>query len=294
MVIDYLEGRLAGNTDQQILQAIRPHYDTVRAFNGYYDKHNSESNFIKYCDSLLDSYATLQQASLVGGKWLTRYFRENINQQFWDSIPDQKIRTYDHLLQLIERRVGDLTLYPFPFIEKTTSHPWSMFNVFHHVLDGKRVLAVTPFSQSIEKNFHNRSRFFKNYKYPDFELFTFTSPVTYSGLPDNLYPHDSWFESTEAMKRGISSLEFDIALLSCGSYAMPLGKYIAESLNRKAIYVGGVLQLYFGIMGRRYRNEFFTAQVNEDCFVYAEERELYMQHVSISSEAPAEGFGAYF
>jgi len=37
----------------------------------------------------------------------------------------------------------------------------------------------------------------------------------------------------------------------------------------KVTYIGGLLQLYFGIMGRRYRNQFFTDLINAEYFITA-------------------------
>ncbi len=46
--------------------------------------------------------------------------------------------------------------------------------------------------------------------------------------------------------------DFDIALVSCGGYGNLVCDYI-YSLDRSAIYVGGVLQMYFGILGSRWK-----------------------------------------
>ena len=54
------------------------------------------------------------------------------------------------------------------------------------------------------------------------------------------------------MAEEIADIDFDIALLSCGSYAMHLGNYIKDSLNKKSIYLGGILNMYFNIYGERY------------------------------------------
>jgi hypothetical protein len=75
---------------------------------------------------------------------------------------------------------------------------------------------------------------------------------------------------------------------------MPLGLHIRDVLKKKAIYVGGVLQLYFGIMGRRYENIFFTNQIDIEKFIYPVESSDYMQHVTVPSESAKEAFGAYF
>ena len=47
-------------------------------------------------------------------------------------------------------------------------------------------------------------------------------------------------------------MDFDIALLGCGCYGHPLCDFIRNELNKSAIYVGGGLQLLFGVMGKRW------------------------------------------
>ena len=292
MVIDYLEGIMRGDEETEILSGLRKHFPIVEAYNGYYDKRGDELNYIRYCKVLFDCYLPLRHASLVGGRPVTLYFKENINPKFWMD-DDGKAAVYDYLINRIHDVSRDLSLYPYPFIEKTTSHQWSLFNAFREILPGKKVLILTPFSQTIEKNFHNRVHFFKDYEYPEFTALPLTTPITYKGLPSNLYPHDDWFETVDALKASIAEIEFDIALLACGSYAMPLGDYIARGLRKKAVYVGGVLQLYFGIMGRRYENVFFTSRMNEEFFVRAEERDLYLQYIKVVPDSATEAFGAY-
>ena len=56
------------------------------------------------------------------------------------------------------------------------------------------------------------------------------------------------------MCNDISKLDFDIALVSCGGYGAPLSYYIKKELNKSVIYVGGGIQLLFGVMGKRWEN----------------------------------------
>lgn len=62
----------------------------------------------------------------------------------------------------------------------------------------------------------------------------------------------TWIDAFEYMKKEIASRDFDVALLGCGAYRMPLGAYIKDELKKPAIHVGGVLQLLFGIKGKRW------------------------------------------
>ena len=45
-----------------------------------------------------------------------------------------------------------------------------------------------------------------------------------------------------------------MALLGCGCYGHPICDYIKTQLNKSSIYVGGGLQLLFGVMGGRWEN----------------------------------------
>ena len=56
------------------------------------------------------------------------------------------------------------------------------------------------------------------------------------------------------MCNDIKNLDFDIALLGCGGYGLPLCNFIKMDMNKSAIYIGGGLQLLFGVMGRRWEN----------------------------------------
>lgn len=291
-VISYFAGLEQGESQAGLLERVRPHRHILERFNGYYDKSARPENLLAFCSTLMVGYQSLTHASLVVSELLTAYFPDFIAPQFKVELAEKR-PLYDAFMRALDRDHTQKFFYPYPFIEKLTIHPWSMFCAFQEILANKTVLVVSPFSKSIEANFARRRRFFKNYDYPEFTLKTLQTPITYQGLPDEMYPHADWFETVEALRREIETVDFDIALLSCGSYAMPLGGHVAARLRRKAIYVGGVLQLYFGIMGRRYQNSFVLGQINQDSFILAEEREQYLQHVSIEPTTAHEAFGAY-
>jgi hypothetical protein len=280
-------GILSG-TDSEILW----HRGRAAAYNGYYDRTNNVQTFFRYCDELISCHESSEHSFMCNSQLLSMYFPNAINKAFFQ----KEINNRDELANLVSRvtREGSKTFYFYELVESLVLNPWTLFNLFSTILPGKRVLVISPFSESIRKNFHNRHAFFKKYEYPQFELVTINSPITYAGLPAQLYPHSDWFETLASLRDEISREQFDVALLSCGSYAMPLGTYIAQSLNRKAIYVGGVLQLYFGIMGRRYKGIFFTDQLNLERFIYPMERDKYIKHVNLSEKAATEAFGAYF
>lgn len=64
------------------------------------------------------------------------------------------------------------------------------------------------------------------------------------------------------MKNKINNLQFDVALIGAGAYGLPLASFI-KRMGKKAIHLGGVLQLFFGIQGKAWDswkiyNKFWT------------------------------------
>ena len=272
---------------------VMAHLKTVERYNGYYDLDGDTAKFVRYIDAMSDSYAAARHLFFCNYQLLSLYFSGNLDKTFFRDEFENKVGFQLLYSETLGSR-HSLEAYPYTFVEKLASHPQTLMNVLAKVLPGKRVLVISPFSRSIQANYQNRHSFFKNYRYPEFSLQVFNTPITYAGLPPRYYPHRDWFETTEAMTRSISRLDFDIALLSCGSYAMPLGQHIAATMGKQAIYVGGVLQLMFGIMGRRYNNKFILDQINPMSFINPVEAKDFLGHVAVAKDTAHEAFGAYF
>ena len=124
--------------------------------------------------------------------------------------------------------------------------PWS------HCLKNKKILIVHPFIDSIKIQLKNNFRMFKD-KHIFLPEQQFTFYKTYQTLAGN-HIHSSWKETYDIMCNDIKKLDFDIALLGCGGYGLPLCNYIYTNMKKSAIYVGGGLQLLFGVMGKRWEN----------------------------------------
>ena len=133
-------------------------------------------------------------------------------------------------------------LEPFYF-----RNPWSL------ALKGKKVLVIHPFSETIQKQyFTNRRNIFKNQDIlPEFDLKTIKAVQTLADERDSRF--QNWFEALDWMKQKIEETDFDIALLGCGAYGIPLQHHI-KSLGKKSVYMGGGLQIMFGIKGLRWDN----------------------------------------
>lgn len=126
--------------------------------------------------------------------------------------------------------------------------PWTK------TLEGKNVLVVHPFDRSIESQYLRKDKIFEGKdRLPDFNLSTYRSVQSIAGNQPPKYK--DWFEALDAMKFDIAQKNFDVAILGCGAYGMPLATYIKKSLGRKAIHLGGNVQILFGIRGGRWDND---------------------------------------
>lgn len=122
-------------------------------------------------------------------------------------------------------------------------HPWT------YGLRGLRVCVIHPFTASIRLQWGKRSRLFDNpAMLPPFELMLVRSPMTTTGTQVGWA---NWTEALESTWERIQGLNFDVALLGCGAYGLPLARRI-RAQGRSAIHLGGSLQLLFGIFGRRW------------------------------------------
>ena len=126
-----------------------------------------------------------------------------------------------------------------------SSNPWS------RILAGKKVLVVHPFANTINHQYnHYRALLFKNQKVlPEFELHTVKAEQTIGG---NSSFH-SWFDALKFMENEMDSIDYDICLIGCGAYGLSLAAHVKRQ-GKKAVHLGGALQLLFGIKGKRWLN----------------------------------------
>ncbi|MEE9409087.1 MAG: hypothetical protein V3V28_13545 [Polaribacter sp.] len=138
--------------------------------------------------------------------------------------------------------------------------PWS------RVLKGKNVLVIHPFNISIESQYQKRELLFKNKDIlPEFNLITYKPVVSIAGNHTNL-DYENWFDALNSMKKDISNIDFDIAILGCGAYGLPLASYIKE-IGKKAVHIGGSTQMLFGVLGKRWEKEYDLTHLINDSWV---------------------------
>lgn len=91
---------------------------------------------------------------------------------------------------------------------------------------------------------------------PDFESLTVVQSKYSKRVDKNGF--DNWVDEYKRILVEIESVDFDIALLGCGSFGLPLAGRIKTNFGKSAIHMGGCLQNLFGIKGKRWmmRNDY--------------------------------------
>jgi len=123
--------------------------------------------------------------------------------------------------------------------------PWT------HGLAGKRVLIVSAFEESIKEKIPIRKEIYGVDLFPGCEITTIKPPQTQGT--------ESSEEFDVELNKFLTRLDsikdtYDVALVSAGGYGNLICSHIYKS-GRSSIYVGGVLQMYFGLLGSRWLKE---------------------------------------
>ena len=114
-------------------------------------------------------------------------------------------------------------------------------------LGGKKILVIHPFESTIKEQMKKRKQLDILPKFKSLEIIK--AVQTIAGNKDSRFK--TWFDALEFMKKQIEKKDFDIALIGCGAYGLPLAAHI-KKMGKQALHLGGGLQLLFGIKGKRW------------------------------------------
>lgn len=196
---------------------------------------------------------------------------ERFSERYLKDIPEIDLlachQYYEKFMPLREdvKRVQLEMLYPF-FVER----PWT------RILKGKKVLVVHPFEETIKIQYSKRNLLFDNEDIlPDFELKTLKAVQTIAG---NSSQFKDWFEALSWMENEISKIDFEVAILGCGAYGLPLAAYV-KRMGKQAIHMAGGTQLLFGILGKRWTEQYGeTEEYRPEVFIDTNYRPLFNEN----------------
>ncbi len=228
----------------------------INCVNNYICVYKKRNSLLKYCDYITDCTHTPW--------WNTSIFRdmyvnsgifppcqetaERFSERYLiDSEEIDLLGTHQYYEKFMPLRKNVIRvqlemLYPF-FVER----PWTRY------LKGKKVLVVHPFEDTIHLQYSKRKLLFENEEIlPDFHLETLKAVQTAGG---NKSDFKDWFDALKYMENEISKRNFDICLIGCGAYGLPLAAFV-KRMGKQAIHLGGGLQLLFGILGNRWTRDY--------------------------------------
>ena len=188
----------------------------------------------KFADRML---ADCSQIDLIG-EW-RRFMEDYIYYRY----QPKTIMTELHCLE-------PWNMYMYP---KSDIKPWTA------ALKGKKVLVIHPFTESIKTQYEeNRTKIFSRIFdaddiLPEFELKTLKAVQTLKNEKDARF--ETWFDALAWMEDECRKIDFDVAIIGCGAYGFPLAAEI-KRMGKIAIHLGGVTQIMFGIIGRRWETEY--------------------------------------
>lgn len=173
---------------------------------------------------------------------------EKFSERYIQDIPEIDLlachQYYEKFMPLRDdiQRVQLEMLYPF-FVER----PWT------RILKGKKVLVVHPFVDTIRSQYQKRELLFSNPDVlPEFELKTLKAVQTIAGTKSEFA---SWFDALKYMEDEIDKIDFDIAIIGCGAYGLPLAAHV-KRIGKQAVHIAGGTQLLFGILGKRWTEQY--------------------------------------
>jgi hypothetical protein len=175
-------------------------------------------------------------------------------------------------------------LEPYYFFDKSKYNLGNISYTIPTSIRGKRILIISSHIHSVEKQLQDLNFIYYPHKiFNDNEFVLLRPPVTLAGNGDDIdwVHHFNYFKNEVAKKKD----DFDIALVSCGGYGMPISNYIYKDLNKSCIYVGGALQLFFGINGNRWKNNETVNKYKNSYWINPLKEDIPKNHLKVEGSA---------
>jgi len=250
----------------------------IKEFNGYFDFNNDVSVFHKFLEDMIRFYKNSDDMFYCGGHLI-------------DSIKYDTLINRDKII--LEYVADGKTISNYSYVEGVRP----FLKSFKTWGENKKILIISPLSKSIEHQFKNKDKLYNDYQFPNFELITYNTNLTYNNPDDNHNTlgvvTNNWNEECLRMAEEISKIDFDIAFLSCASYSMFLGDFIKHQMGKKAIYIGGIINVFFNIYGGRFGNYFEPSGLNRQYEINPLENDS-IKNIGGRSNGWSESIGAYF
>jgi hypothetical protein len=149
-------------------------------------------------------------------------------------------------------------------------------------LANKKVLVILPFENSLRLQFEKiKSRkLLSEIWCPTTTFSCMSPPITFAGMN----PEKDWHEELINFCARLNNHDFEVALIAAGAYGALIADYIKRS-GKKAIHLGGSLQLLFGIMGCRWEHDKNIRPYVNSEWTRPEEKEVPKLHAKVDKSS---------
>ena len=165
------------------------------------------------------------------------------------------------------------------FTELHALEPYYFSNPWSAALQGKKILVVHPFKDSIQKQYAKRQMLFPGTSVlPEFASLTCIRAV--QSIAGEKTEYATWFDALEFMQNQISECDFDLAIIGAGAYGLPLAAY-CKIIGKQAIQMSGATQLLFGIKGKRWDEHPVISKMYNEYWTRPDDKETPTQKAEI-------------
>ena len=120
-------------------------------------------------------------------------------------------------------------------------------------LEGKRVLVLHPFIHTFQQQIKYLRELYPGRSWLEGCTFSFIKPpLTLAGNHQGRDWEEHYQECLHLLRQAHQETPFDIALVGAGGYGMLLSHALVKECGISTVYVGGALQLFFGVIGKRW------------------------------------------
>ena len=202
---------------------------------------NSENFFVNGCGIYFDS---MESCLNYSKKYIEAIKKVNI----FGAIEKNNQKYQESLTAYLDSHNIDITL-DIGLMFEYYYYGAPYYEIFNKIFSNKKILVISSHKNSIEHQIPYLK--FINPILETCEFQVIRPPQTSCGNHNNT----DWSIHLEKFLKELDDVnDFDLALISAGGYSILISEYIYEKKNKSVIYPGGSLQLWFGIMGNRWKS----------------------------------------
>ena len=165
-----------------------------------------------------------------------------------------------------EKEIVDIFCPNAVWLKDTSVQPYYFIDPWSQVLTNMKVLIIHPFATSILNQYKIRDKLFANPKIlPEFKELKIIKAVQSIGGNSDF---SSWNEALNYMKNEMEEVDFDVAIIGAGAYALPLVSH-AKKIGKIGIQMAGALQIWFGIKGMRWDKNLTISKLYNEHWIRA-------------------------